>query len=150
MPPGATATLLQTSVQFVGDYFDNPYTRISPTSDNRARVQVRLTPLKWLSVSETFAITDLDNPDTRTSTQSKSLTTGLFLQPIEKLTLDGTLTFSDLDHQSQYGDPDQRCAHPHDIHNDSEAVSYSVVGPLADLIPEYGDQGVCHVDSGLR
>jgi hypothetical protein len=130
--------LLQTSVHFVGDYFDNPYTRISPTSDNRVRVQVRLSPFKWLSVSETFAITDLNNPDTHTSTQSKSLTTGLFLQPIEQLTLDGSLTFSDLDHRSNTVIPINAVRTPTTFINDSEAVSYSVAGSLVDFLPNTG------------
>lgn len=130
--------LLQTSVKFVGDYFDNPYTRISPTSDNRVRAQVRLSPVKWLAVSETFAITDLDNPDTQTSTQSKSLTTGLFLQPIEQLTLDGSLTFSDLDHQSHTFIPINAVRTPTTFVNNSEAVSYTVTGALVDFIPRVG------------
>jgi hypothetical protein len=130
--------LLQTSVHFVGDYFDNPYTRISPTSDNRARVQVRLTPVKWLSVSETFAITDLDNPDTQTSTQNKSWTTGLFLQPLEQLTLDGSVTVSDLDHRSNTVIPINAVLTPTTFINDSEAVSYTVSGTLVDVIPHTG------------
>jgi hypothetical protein len=131
-------TLLQVSAKFVGDYFDNPYTRISPTSDSRTRVQVRVTPLKWLAVSETFAITDLDNPDTSTSTQSTSWTTGIFLQPIEQLTLDGTLTFSDLDHKSQTFIPINAVRTPVEFTNDSEAVSYTVSGTLTELIPNTG------------
>jgi len=130
--------LLQASVKFVGDYFDTPYTRISPTSDNRARVQVRLTPWKWLAVSETFAITDLDNPDTGTSTQSTSWTTGLFLQPIEQLTLDGSLSFTDLDHRSQTLIPINAVRTPTVFINDSEALSYTVTGTLVDLIPNTG------------
>jgi hypothetical protein len=131
-------SLLQASVKFVGDYFDNPYTRISPTSDNRARVQVRLTPLKWLAVSETFAITDLDNPDTGTSTQSTSWTTGVFLQPIEPLTFDGSLTFSDLNHHNQTLIPINAIRTPVVFTNDSEAVSYTLSGSLTDLIPNTG------------
>jgi hypothetical protein len=131
-------TLLQASAKFVGDYFDNPYTRISPTSDNRARVQVRVTPLKWLAVSETFAITDLDNPDTGTFTQSTSWTTGIFLQPIEQLTLDGSLTYSDLNHQNQTFIPINAVRTPVEFTNDSEAVSYTLSGTLTDLIPNTG------------
>ena len=130
--------LLQASVKFVGDYFDDPYTRISPTKDDRLRAQVRLTPLKWLSVSETFAFTDLNNPDTQTSTQSKSLTTGLFLQPIEQLTLDGSLTFSDLDHHNQTFIPINAILTPTEFTKDSEAVSYTLSGTLTDLIPNTG------------
>ena len=130
--------LLQTSVKFVGDYFDDPYTRISPTKDDRLRAQVRLTPLKWLSVSETFAFTDLNNPDTQTSTQSKSLTTGLFLQPIEPLTLDGSLTFSDLDHHNQTFIPINAVLTPTEFTKDSEAVSYTLSGALTELIPNTG------------
>jgi hypothetical protein len=131
-------TLLQASVHFVGDYFDNPYTRISPTSDNRARVQVRVTPLQWLAVSETFAITDLDNPDTDTSTQSTSWTTGVFLQPIEQLTLDGSLTYSELDHHSQTLIPIDAIRTPVEFTNDSEALSTTLSGTLTDLIPNTG------------
>jgi hypothetical protein len=131
-------TLLQASVKFVGDYFDNPYTRISSTSDNRARVQVRVTPLKWLAVSETFAITDLDNPDTSTSTQSKSWTTAVFLQPIEQLTLDGSLTFSELDHNNQTFIPINAVRTLVEFTRDSEAVSYTLSGTLTELIPNTG------------
>jgi len=95
---------------------------ISPTSDNRVRGQVRLMLVKWLSVSETFAITDLDNPDTQTSTQSKSWITGFFLQPLEQLTLNGSLTVSDLDHRSNTVIRSTLCSPPR--HS-------SYIGPLA-------------------
>jgi hypothetical protein len=99
---------------------------------------VRLSPVKWLAVSETFTITDLDNPDTQTSTQSKSLTTGLFLQPIEPLTLDGSLSFTDLNHQSRTLIPINAVRTLTAFTNDSEAVSYTVAGTLVDLIPHTG------------
>ena len=120
--------LLQTSVKFVGDYFDDPYTRISPTRDDRIRAQVRLTPLKWLAVSETFVFADLNNPDTNTSTQSKSWTTGLFLQPIEQLTLDGSISYTDLDHHSNTFIPIEAVRTLTEFTNDSEALSYTVAG----------------------
>ncbi len=130
--------LLQASVKFVGDYFDDPYTRISPTRDDRTRAQVRLTPLKWLAVSETFTFTDLTNPDTQTSTQSKSWTTGLFLQPLEQLTLDGSLSYTDLDHHNHTLIPLEAVRTPTVFTNNSEAWSYTVAGTLMDLIPNTG------------
>ena len=66
------------------------------------------------------------------------MTTGLFLQPIEQLTLDGSLTFSDLDHQSQTFIPINAVRTPAEFTNDSEAVSYTVSGTLTDLIPNTG------------
>jgi hypothetical protein len=128
--------LLHVSVRFVGDYFDNPYTRIDPAADHRLRAQVRLTPLKWLSVSETFALTDLDNPDTGTSTQSRSWTTGLFLHPIEPLTFEGSVTYEELDHQSDTLIPIDAVRTPTTFINDSELLSYTVTGTL-DLPPHW-------------
>ena len=130
--------LLQTSVKFVGDYFDDPYTRISPTRDDRIRAQVRFTPLKWLAVSETFTFADLNNPDTKTSTQSKSWTTGLFLQPIEQLTFDGSLSYIDLDHHNSTLIPIEAVRTPTTFTNNSEILSYSVAGTLVDLVPNIG------------
>src|SRR5574341_1602704 len=65
-------SLLQASVRFVGDYFDDPYTRIIPTRDSRVRSQVRLSPTPWLTVSETYAVADITTPTTATATQSQS------------------------------------------------------------------------------
>jgi hypothetical protein len=131
-------SLLQASVKFVGDYFDDPYTRISPTRDDRMRAQVRLTPLQWLAVSETFTFTDLANPDTKTATQSKSWTTGLFLQPIEQLTLDGSLSFTDLDHHNHTLIPIDAVRTLTAFTNNSEALSYTMAGTLVDLVPNVG------------
>lgn len=130
--------LLQASVKFVGDYFDDPYTRISLTRDDRIRAQVRLTPLKWLALSETFTFTDLNNPDTRTSTQSKSWTTGLFLQPIEQLTINGSVSYTKLDHHNRTLIPIEAVRTLTAFTNDSEALSYTVAGTLVDLVPNIG------------
>ena len=142
--------LLQTSVKFVGDYFDNPYTRISPTSDNRARVQVRLTPLKWLAVSETFAITDLDNPDTQHVYAE---------QVLDHRALSAAHRAA---HSRRQPDvfrpgpsesdvyPYQCRAHPDEFTNDSEAVSYTCRGDPDGPHSQYGPQGVCHLDAGVR
>ncbi len=130
--------LLQASVKFVGDYFDDPYTRISPTRDDRIRAQIRLTPLQWLTLSETFTFTDLNNPDTRTSTQSQSWTTGVFLRPIEQLTLDGSLSYTDLDHHNHTLIPIEAVRTLTVFTNDAEALSYTVSGTLVDLLPNTG------------
>jgi hypothetical protein len=127
--------LLQASVKFVGDYFDNPYTRISPTRDDRVRARIRLTPVKWFAISETFAITDLDNPDTRTSTQSTSWTTAVFLQPIEPLSFDGSVSFIDLNHHNRTFVPIDAIRVPTEFERDSQMVSYTVAGALENLVP---------------
>lgn len=130
--------LLQASVKFAGDSFDDPYTRISPTREDRLHAKIRLTPWKWLAISEIFALTDLNNPDTKTSTQSKSWTTGLFVQPLEQLTLDGSVSYTDLHHHSRALIPLEAVRTLTELPQDSQVLSYTVSGTLADLIPHTG------------
>lgn len=122
--------LLRASVKYTGDYFDNPYTRISPTEDNRLRLRVRFSPVAWLTASETFTIADLDHPDTGTSTRRLATTTGLFLQPREWLTLEGSVTYEDLDHRSRTLIPINAVRTLTEFPNDSQAISYMVAGSL--------------------
>lgn len=128
--------LLHVSLRYVGDYFDNPYTRIDPQTENRLRAQVRLTPLEWLSVSETFTLTDLDNTDTGTSTQSLAWTTGLFLHLFEPLTFDGSITYENLHHQSDTLIPIDAVRTPTTFTNNSDILSYMLGGTL-DLPPHW-------------
>jgi hypothetical protein len=122
--------LLRVSVHFVGDYFDDPYTRISSTRDQRLRVQVRVSPTPWLTLSETYALADLANPDTETSTQSQSWTTGLFVQPLAPLMLEGSVTYEDLDHHSDTAIPINGIRTPVTFTRDSEAVNWTASGTL--------------------
>lgn len=129
-------SLLQASVHFVGDYFDDPYTRISPTRDSRVRAQVRLSPTPWLTVSETYAVADMTNPDTATATQSQSWTTGLFVQPLTQLILEGSVTYEELDHHSNALVPINGIRVPTTFTNDSQALHYTVAGTL-DLMAHF-------------
>jgi hypothetical protein len=129
-------SLLQASVRFAGDYFDDPYTRISPTRDQRVRAQVRLSPTPWLTVSETYTVADIANPDTATATQSQSWTTGLFVQPLTQLTLEGSVTYEELDHHSDTLVPSNGIQTSTTFTNDSEALHYTVAGTL-DLMAHF-------------
>lgn len=129
-------SLLQASMRFAGDYFDDPYTRISPTREQRVRAQVRLSPTPWLSVSETYTVADITNPDTATATQSQSWTTGLFVQPLTQLTLEGSITYEKLDHHSDTLVSNNGIRTPTTFTNDSEALNYTVAGRL-DLTADF-------------
>jgi hypothetical protein len=123
-------SLLQASVHFVGDYFDDPYTRISPTRDQRLRVQVRVSPTPWLTVSETYALADIANSDTDNTTQSQSWTTGLFVQPLAPLMLEGSVTYEELDNHSDTAIPINGVRTPVTFINDSETLNWTASGTL--------------------
>ena len=123
-------SLLRASVHFVGDYFDDPYTRISPTQAQRLRVQVRVSPTPWLTLSETYAIADIANSDTDTSTRSQSWTTGLLLQPLAPLMLEGSVTYEELDNHSDTMIPINGIRTPVTFINDSEIINWTASGTL--------------------
>ncbi len=122
--------LIQASVKYDGSYFDDPYTRIGPTRDNRIRARVRIAPVKWFAISEIFTVDDIANSDTETSTLRKAWTTAVFLQPFERLTLDGSLTYEDLNHRSDTFIPIDGIRTPTQFTNDSEALSYTINSKL--------------------
>jgi hypothetical protein len=85
---------------FFGEYqgasFDNPYTRISPESENIARIRVKYdTPIQNLNVKGTILWKRKRNPDQKFSVDTKDYIFAVTYQPvfIPRLSLDASVTY---------------------------------------------------------
>jgi hypothetical protein len=85
--------------EYQGANFDNPYTRISPESENIARVRIKYdTPLENLSLKGIVSWKRRRNPDQEYTVDMKDYTIAATYQPVflPKLTLDGSFTYESI------------------------------------------------------
>jgi hypothetical protein len=82
--------------EYQGANFDNPYTRISPDSENIAKVRIKYdTPLKNLTLKGTARWRRRENPDQDYSADVQDYTIAAIFQPalLSGLTFDGSFTY---------------------------------------------------------
>jgi hypothetical protein len=82
--------------EYQGAQFDNPYTRISPESENIGKVRIKYdTPVKNLSLNGTGVWRRRVNPDQDYSVEVRDLSLAAAYQPafLPKLTLDASVTY---------------------------------------------------------
>jgi hypothetical protein len=82
--------------EYQGANFDNPYTRISPESENLAKVRIKYnTPIKNLTLKGTASWKRRRNPDQdlRVDVQDYTFTTVFQPALLPKLTVDGSFTY---------------------------------------------------------
>lgn len=82
--------------EYQGANFDNPYTRISPESENIARIRIKYdTPIEKLSLKGTVSWRRMRNPDQEYTVDMKDYTIAATYQPVflPKLSVDGSLTY---------------------------------------------------------
>jgi hypothetical protein len=87
---------LSVFAEYQGANFDNPYTRISPDSENIAKVRVKYdTPVQKLNLIGTFSWRRRVNPDQEFRVDAQDYTITATYQPafLPKLFLDGSFTY---------------------------------------------------------
>jgi hypothetical protein len=83
--------------EYEGANFSNPYTWISPTSQNVARIKVKYdTPLKGLSFKGNFSWRRSINPDQNYGADVKDYTFTAIYQPVPKVSFDASYTYEDV------------------------------------------------------
>ena len=88
--------VLSVSGEYQGAQFDNPYTRISPESENLGKVRIRSdTPIKKLNLNGTGLWRRRVNPDQDYSVEVRDITLAATYQPafLPKLTVDASFTY---------------------------------------------------------
>jgi hypothetical protein len=88
--------VLSVSGEYQGAQFDNPYTRISPESENLAKVRIRYdTPIKTLSLNGTGLWKRRVNPDQDYSVEVRDVSLGAAYQPgfLPNLSVDASITY---------------------------------------------------------
>ena len=91
--------------EYQGAYFDNPYTWISPESQNIAKVRIKYdTPIEKLNLKGTFSWKRRNNPDHEFRVDTKDYTFTANYQPsfAPKLSFDASITYEDIDDKKNF------------------------------------------------